>query len=151
MSPLQVLDVTARDGALIEPGWLARAENTHRQLRPQIPGDYAQGMQRVFAQGGRLAVAVVAEAVVGVAVWRAYENTFSGRFLYVDDLVTDESYRSRGVGHALLAHCETIALEIDCSRVVLDSGVQRAQAHKFYFREGYTIGAYSFVKDMKGA
>lgn len=148
MSAVRIIDVTARDGSVTEPAWLTRAERTHRQLRPQIPSDYSAAMGRVFSQGGRLVVAVLAEAVVGVAVWRSYENTFSGRFLYVDDLVTDEHHRSAGVGGALLAHCETIAVELGCSAVTLDSGVQRARAHKFYFRSGYSIGAYNFSKQL---
>src|SRR5688572_24099369 len=148
MTLVTVVDVTDVGGRLIEPVWLERAERTHRQLRPQLPRDYVATMQRIFAQGGRLAVAVTAQSVVGVAVWRSYENTFSGRFLYVDDLVTDEGYRSFGVGRRLLAHCETIATQLGCAAVVLDSGVQRAQAHKFYFREGYSIGAYNFAKAL---
>lgn len=151
MTSVQVVDVTDRDGALVDGVWLERAEHTHRQLRPQLPRDYVGTMLRVFPQGGRLAVAVTAEAVVGVVVWRCYENTFSGKFLYVDDLVTKEGYRSLGVGHGLLGHCETIATQLGCAKVVLDSGVQRAQAHKFYFREGYSIGAYNFVKALGGS
>ncbi len=148
MSSVRIIDVTARDGRVTEPAWLTRAERTHRQLRPQIPSDYSAAMGRVFSQGGRLVVAVVAEAVVGVAVWRGYGNTFSGRFLYVDDLLTDEQHRSAGVGGALLAHCETIARELGGSTVTLDSGVQRARAHKFFFRAGYSIAAYSFSKPL---
>jgi len=76
------------------------------------------------------------------------ENTFSGRFLYVDDLVTDAARRSRGVGKALLGQCERVARELGCRDFVLDSGVQREQAHKFYFREGLTISAYNFKKSL---
>jgi GNAT superfamily N-acetyltransferase len=148
MTSVQVVDVTDSGGNLIEPAWLERAEQTHRQLRPQLPRDYVTTMQRIFAQAGRMAVAVAVDAVVGVAVWRSYENTFSGRFLYVDDLVTDAGHRSFGVGQRLLAHCETIATQLGCATVVLDSGVQRAQAHKFYFREGYSISAYNFAKAL---
>jgi hypothetical protein len=31
----------------------------------------------------------------------------------------------------------------------LDSGVQRAQAHKFYFNQGMSIFSYSFAKPLK--
>jgi GNAT superfamily N-acetyltransferase len=145
---LEVLEVTDRAGRLQLPQWLARAEAVHRQLRPQLPEDYAGKMQRVFDGGGRMVVAVQDERVVGVAVWRFLENTFAGRHVYLDDLVTDEACRSAGVGHALLAHCEQIARELDCVDFDLDSGVQRGAAHRFYFREGYVIGAYHFSKRL---
>jgi len=148
MTLVQVVDVTDRNGTVVAPVWLERAEPTHRQLRPQLPRDYVATMQRIFEQGGRLAVAVTVDDVIGVVVWRSYENTVSGRFLYVDDLVTDEGRRSLGVGHRLLVHCESIATQLDCATVVLDSGVQRVRAHKFYFREGYSIGAYNFSKRL---
>ena len=146
MSELRIVEVTDRTGKLTEPVWLSRAERVHRQLRPQLPGDYAAKMARVFDAGGRLCVAVKADAVVGVVVWRGYEDTAFGQFFYVDDLVTDEAERSLGVGAALLSHCERIARELGYASLVLDSGVQRGRAHKFYFQRGYVIDAYSFVK-----
>ena len=36
------------------------------------------------------------------------------------------------------------AKEKGCEALHLDSGVQRAQTHRFYFREGLTINAYHF-------
>jgi GNAT superfamily N-acetyltransferase len=146
--PFEIVEVTDRDGRLRDERWLLAAEAVHRQLRPQLPSDYAAKMARVFAGGGRMLIAKSGEQVFGVAVWRATENTFSGRYLYVDDLVTDADTRSRGVGKALLARCEAIARELSCADLVLDSGVQREQAHKFYFREGLTISAFNFKKPL---
>ena len=148
MSDLTLIDVTDASGALAEPAWLARAESLHRDLRPHLPADYAGTMARVFASGGRLLVAAEGDAVVGLAVWRVLENTMFGRFLYVDDLVTDPTLRSRGVGKALLSRCEAIAVELGCREFVLDSGVQRAQTHRFYFREGLVVRAFNFGKSL---
>lgn len=148
MDDLTLVDVTDRAGAVTAPEWLAKAEPLHRDLRPQIPADYAATMARVFASGGRLMVALQAEQVVGLAVWRVLENTMFGPFLYVDDLVTDGARRSRGVGKALLSRCEGIASELGCRELVLDSGVQRGHAHRFYFREGLTVRAFNFGKSL---
>jgi GNAT superfamily N-acetyltransferase len=147
---MEVLEVTDREGRVLHPQWLERAEGVHRQLRPQLPEDYVAKMSRVFAGGGRMVVVAQGERVVGVAVWRLLENTFAGLHVYLDDLVTDEACRSTGVGHALLARCVQIALELGCADFDLDSGVQRGAAHRFYFREGYTIGAYHFSKKLAG-
>lgn len=144
----ELVEVTDRLGQLLLPEWLSRAEGVHRQLRPQMPADYAAKMQRVFAGGGRMLLAVEGQRVVGVAIWRSTENTFAGLYLYVDDLVVDESLRARGVGRLLLSGCEQIARELGCAALLLESGTQRTQAHKFYFREGMTIDSFSFRKTL---
>ena len=87
--------------------------------------------------------------VTGVAVYRMHENTFQGRQLYVDDLVTDEKRRSTGVGQALLAHLEQKARAASLENLALDSGTQRQQAHKFYFREGMVVTSFHFGKKTR--
>ncbi len=149
MTALKTIDVTDRAGMLSGPDWLARAERVHRQLRPGLPPDYAAKMQRVFAGGGRMCVAAEGEQVVGVAVHRISENTADGVRMYVDDLVTDEAVRSRGVGHALMEHVQSIARAAGCESLILDSGTHRQQAHKFYFREGMVITSFNFKKPLK--
>lgn len=144
-----LVEVTDRAGKLVHEDLLQAAEAVHRQLRPKLPADYRAKMLRVFASGGRMLVAHSNGEVCGVLVWRCAENTFSGVYLYVDDLVTDSAKRSRGVGKALLARCEQIARELGCDDFVLDSGVQRDQAHKFYFREGLTVSAFNFKKPLR--
>lgn len=145
---MRLVEVTDSNGQVIAPDWLVRAEQVHRQLRPQLPADYAGRMRDVFANGARLLVAVSDEQVLGVALWRLIENTYEGRRLYVDDLVTDESQRSRGVGKLLLQHLEQQARALGCAVLALDSGVQRAAAHKFYFREGMHIPSFCFRKNL---
>ena len=146
---MRIVEITDEGGCVVEPLWLGRAEGVHRQLRPTLPADYAGRLAQVFANGGRLAVAAEGEAVRGVALWRLIENTYEGRRLYVDDLVTDEQSRSRGVGKALLGHLEDKARQLGCDVLALDSGAQRAAAHKFYFREGMHIPGFCFRKALK--
>lgn len=146
---MHIVEVTDAAGALVEPVWLGRAEPLHRQLRPQLPPEYAEKMQRVFAGGARMALAVDGERVLGIAVYRWHENTCDGVKCYVDDLVTDIVQRSRGVGRTLLGHVERAALDCGCDALVLDSGVHRGRAHKFYFREGFAITSFNFKKSIK--
>jgi len=145
---MRIVDVTDADGRVVEPAWLDRAGPVHRQLRTTLPADYAGRLAQVFANGGRLAVAAEGETVLGVALWRLIENTYEGRRLYVDDLVTDAARRSRGVGKLLLGHLESKARGLGCDVLALDSGAQRAAAHKFYFREGMHIPGFCFRKEL---
>lgn len=145
---MQLIEVTDGTGRVIAADWLQRAEAAHRQLRPQLPADYAAKMQRVFAQGGRMVLAAEGDTVLGLAVWRAFENTFSGVQVYVDDLVTDETRRSEGVGHALIDWLSRRAQMLDAANLALDSGTQRIHAHRFYLRERFDITSFHFNKKL---
>ena len=143
-----VVPVTDARGAVVNLDMLAAAERVHRQLRPHLPEDYTARMKEVFAGGAEMAVAVIAGEVAGITVFRVLEKKFSGRELYCDDLVTDEAKRSTGVGHALIAYMEKLGRERHCDTFALDSGTQRQQAHKFYFREQLPITAFHFSKKL---
>jgi GNAT superfamily N-acetyltransferase len=67
----------------------------------------------------------------------------------VDDLITDEARRSSGVGRALLGYLEQKARAAGFDNLTLDSGTQRLQAHKFYFREGMAVTSFHFMKKLK--
>ena len=148
MPELALVEVTGAAGEILAPDWLARAETVHRQLRDRLPPDYVRRLGEVFAGGGRMTLAVEAAEVRGVAVWRLVQNTYEGCRLYVDDLVTDSSHRSRGVGRFLLAGLEAKARSLACDVIALDSGTQRTSAHRFYFREGFVIPSFSFRKTL---
>ena len=146
---MEIVAITNDGGQLVEAGWLKKSEAVHRQLRPQLPAAYAERMHEIFAAGGRMAVVVTDGEVVSVAVWRLIEDTNTGRRVYVDDLVSDAARRSTGAGRLLLNWLEDKARHLGCAALTLDSGVQRHDAHRFYFREGMTILAYSFRKALK--
>ena len=146
---MKVVPVTRGKGELADEQLLRAAERVHRQLRPHLK-DYVARMKEVIAGGAEMAVVVVNGEVAGITVFRVLEKTYSGRDLYCDDLVTDETKRSTGVGRALMQYMEGICRERQCDNFSLDSGVQREQAHKFYFREGMTIKAFHFSKPVAG-
>lgn len=142
---MKVVAVSNAKGEITDARLLASAERVHRQLRPNL-ADYAGRMREVLAGGAEMAVCVVDGEVAGVTVFRVLEKTYSGRDLYCDDLVTDEARRSTGVGHALMEYMQRIGRERGCNTFSLDSGAQRQQAHKFYFREGLVITSFHFDK-----
>ena len=145
---VEVVAVTDERGAVVKADLLRAAEAVHRQLRPGLPDDYLERMHQVFASGAEMAVAVVDGKVAGITVFRILEKTFTGRELYCDDLVTEESRRSTGVGRALIAYMEKVGRGRACDVLALDSGTHRQQAHKFYFREQMPITAFHFSKKL---
>ena len=121
-----------------------------RQLRPQITEDaYLSTVRRMMQTDGYLQAAVFeGHTVVAVAGYRFMEMLYAGKTLYVDDLNTDDTRRSRGHGKMLMEWLKNEAKSRGCVQLQLDSGVQREQTHRFYFREGLTINCYHFRIDL---
>lgn len=170
---MQVIDLCNNEtGELLKKDLALSAERVHRQLRPNLqPGTdaYMAKLQRIFQSGGRMSVAVTSSnsntttddaaksttstsesvlTVVGVAIWRVHDDTHHDICFYIDDLVTDETTRSLGVGHAMITHLAEEAKRRGATQLTLDSGTHRKQAHKFYFREGFVISSFHFEKDI---
>src|SRR6476659_1487621 len=125
---------------------IARCFPVMAQLRPHlVAAAFVARVRRMQSEGFHLAFLEEADAVRAVAGYRYQDKLFSGRNLYVDDLVTDATQRSRGHGAALLAWLVAEARRHDCVQLELDSGVQRFDAHRFYFRERLHVSAYHFV------
>jgi GNAT superfamily N-acetyltransferase len=120
-----------------------------RELRSHIAED--QFLSRVRSQetgGYRLAFVQELDGVVAVAGFRVGENLAWGRFLYVDDLVTRPTLRSKGYGTTLLSWLKEYAVTAGCLQLHLDSGIQRVEAHRFYEREGMTMTSFHFVVNV---
>ena len=121
-----------------------------KQLRPHLnEGDYLEKVRRMQGTGYRIAAVVEDGQAVCVAGFRVQENLYGGRHLYVDDLITGEGARSRGYGQRMLDWLTDLAKRDGCEQLHLDSGVQRSDAHRFYLREGLTISAHHFRKEIR--
>ncbi|MGW7437147.1 GNAT family N-acetyltransferase [Streptomyces sp. NPDC054849] len=120
------------------------------ELRPHLTEElFLRVVAEGHGQGLRFTAAYDADgACVGAAGWRTVANTSMVRMLYVDDLVTASAARSTGVGHALLAHLEQHARAAGCTALTLESGTQRTEAHRFYFRERMSVATFGFEKPL---
>ncbi len=105
-------------------------------------------IRHMESEGYRLAYIEDDERVVAVAGYRIYTNLFLGKNLYVDDLVTSASVRSKGYGKQMLDWLRDKARDTGCRSFHLDSGTARGQAHKFYFDQGFTISSYHFNEQL---
>lgn len=79
-----------------------------------------------------------------VAGYRIDTNPFLGKNLYVGDLVTSAAVRSRGHGERMIGRLREQGLAAGCRARQLASGTHRGQAHRFYFKQGFTIPSYHF-------
>ena len=76
----------------------------------------------------------------------AYFNTFwlSGMTCYVSSIITNEDERGKGCGVKLMDHAKELAKARGCKALVLDSGMPRTQAHRFYEIYGFEKSCYGF-------
>ncbi len=73
-----------------------------------------------------------------------------GRRCWVEDLAVDPARRSRGIGARLLAAARDWARERGATHLELDSAEPRADAHRFYEREGAGYRSISYGWELVG-
>ena len=56
---------------------------------------------------------------------------------FIENVVTDEKWRGKGVGSKLLKKAIELAKEQNCYKVFLESGITRTGAHDFYRSLGF--------------
>lgn len=118
-----------------------------KELRPELElKPYLARLKDMLGAGYRMAAFVQDGEMVAMAGFVVSTNFAIGKKMYIEDLVTTETWRSKRVGRQMLQHLESLALEEGCRAVHLDSGVQRHESHKFYLTNDYQILAHHFVK-----
>lgn len=124
---------------------ISRCFPVMHQLRPMLAEqEFVSRIRTQQAEGYQLAFSEHRGAVVCVAGFRLQTVLWSGKTLYVDDLVADAAQRSLGHGGAMVAALISLAKDAGCVTLSLDSGTHRQEAHAFYFRHGLRITDFHF-------
>lgn len=123
-----------------------------RILRPHItsPAVYVAQLARQAEQDYRLLAALDGAHIVGLAGYRELENLIYGRFIYVDDLVVSPDLQRSGLGGRLLAAVRDEAVKRQCDHFVLDTGLHKPLAQRFYFRHGLLARGMHFTQKLRG-
>lgn len=116
----------------------------YRELRPQDPvlppKVAATRWADVLADANiRVVVAEVDGQPAATCLLALVPNLASGGrpFAVIEHVVTLASHRGRGLGRAVLRHALDHAWSRDACKVMLLSGVQRAEAHRLYESVGF--------------
>lgn len=122
-----------------------------RQLRPQLqtPEDLLANVTLQGEQGYRLLAVWDDGKPVALAGYRRLDNMIHGRFLYVDDLVTDAEGRGQRHGERLLQALGELGRAESCQQLVLDTALANALAQRFYFRSGLLARGLHFSMDLQ--
>ena len=129
---------------------IARCYEVMHELRTHVATseEFVERVLRQQAQGYFLAYLEADGKIRAAAGYRFSESLFSGKFMYVDDLITRERDRSAGFGGILFDWLVAQAREQGCKRLELDSGVQRFRAHRFYLMKRMQIASHHFALDL---
>lgn len=130
---------------------ILRVHRVMRELRPHHTDQraFVRQVQRQMREGFRLAYLESEQEIRAAAGYRMYELLFSGRTLYVDDLVSRELDRSQGFGGQLFDWLIEEARRGGCRELTLDSGVHRFDAHRFYLKKRMKIAAHHFTLEFE--
>ena len=136
---------------LTTPEDLRAAYPVMNELRTHLMDvdEYESTLAEMLAGGYRMFASSDDGEIVALAGIAIRTNFYYGRFLYVYDLITSQSKRSKGHGKLLLDHLEVLARADGCQTIALSSGVQRADAHRFYEdKMGYDRVSHVFKKTL---
>ena len=127
MDTLRIKELQSRD-EIIE------AFPIMKQLRSHL--DESTYLELVMAaqasDGYKMFALLDSNEIVAVTGFKPMITLSSGRFIWICDLITDSTIRSKGYGEKLLRYVHEWAKEKDFESVSLSSGLQRTDAHRFY-------------------
>lgn len=69
-------------------------------------------------------------------------------FAYLEGVVVDNNYRSKGIGTALSKFAIELAKKKGCYKIVFTSGMNRSDVHKFYENLGFKKWGWEFRLDL---
>lgn len=75
-------------------------------------------------------------SVMGVICEELYGNCKP--FMVLENMIVDDKCRNKGIGKALVAELEKIAINKSCTQIILVTEVDRIDACKFYESVGYS-------------
>ncbi|MCK6603164.1 MAG: GNAT family N-acetyltransferase [Bacteroidetes bacterium] len=119
------------------------------QLRPHLTeSEFVSRVQIQKQEGYHLVFLEENGEIRAVGGYRFATMLSRGRFMYIDDLVTDEPYRAHGHGLKMMAWMIQKARDAGCSQIDLDSGIQRKESHEFYQKHGMSLISWHFSQKL---
>lgn len=117
-----------------------------QQLNPDMARDYYEQILSYMFEAHIKFIGMFTEQgkLIGAAGYWIGARFYCGRMMHMDNFVVDDSIRGQGLGKRLFEWLQEEAKRNGCSRVIFDSYVHSAEAHRFYFREGCSIKGFHF-------
>jgi GNAT superfamily N-acetyltransferase len=131
-----------KDIEVLIPTLLELRPNLNRiTVKQKLINQLDEGYQIVFIGNDKLAFAI--------AGFRTLNFFFSGKTLYIDDLVTNSNHKRNGYAGLLLDWIKDYVKENKYDHVSLDSGFQRKDAYRLYLNKGFEVESLHFGRKVK--
>jgi GNAT superfamily N-acetyltransferase len=136
---------------LQSPSDLERAYVVLRELRQTLERDDFFSLYQSARHRDEYEMAGIEEngTLVAVMGYRILFDFVHGKHLYIDDLVTTGSCRSKGYGARLLSFAEAEAKRHGCRGLRLCTGVENERGKVFYERHGWRPRSIAYKKKLE--
>lgn len=109
---------------------------------------YSEMLDTMLANGYRQVGAFENGECIGVSGFWIGVKIYSDKYVELDNVIVDKNHRSKKVGKLLCDWIIAEARQKGCKTAMLDAYVENRDAHRFYFREGYIIRGFHFLKSL---
>ncbi len=111
--------------------------------------NFISSLQEMSTENNFKMIGVFADKkLIGVCGYWILRMLYCGRYIQASNLVVDKNHRSQGIGKMMLDYLENLGREMQCHKFVLDSYTENKKSHPLYFREGFYIRGFHFMKDL---
>ncbi len=88
------------------------------------------------------------ENLIGISSGWITVRLYSGKQLEIDNVIIDKTLQSKGLGTIFMNYIEMWAKNNNCKTLELNTYIQNAKSHKFYFNTGFSILGFHFWKQI---
>lgn len=86
--------------------------------------------------------------IVGISGYVISRMFYCSKFLRISNLIVDKNHRNRRIGTKMIDFLEEKARNNNCKHIILDSFIGNKKSHSLYFREGFFIRGFHFMKKL---
>jgi GNAT superfamily N-acetyltransferase len=120
-----------------------------QELRPHVSQhDFVKAVGEMRHEGYTPVFIQEDDEFVAYVGFREMQMLFSGKIIYIDDLVTAPQHRGKGYASQLLDYIIEIARSKKLKGVHLDSGYLKNEAHRLYLNKGFILRAHHFALEL---
>ncbi len=92
--------------------------------------------------------AFLGDKIVGICGYWILRMLYCGRYIQLSSFIVDEEETGHGIGGKILGEIEKVGKKLNCEKMILDSFTENKKSHPLYFRQGFHIRGFHFMKDL---
>lgn len=130
---------------------LKRSFPVLKELRPHLNlSDFLFLYEQSHKNDGYEIVAIEEDGeIIAVMGYRFLFDLVRGKHVYIDDLISTELARSKGLGAELLQYAENVAKESNTRSLRLCTGLDNERGMKLYENNGWVQKALAYTKNLE--